>query len=127
MTTWNLAGTQKHVLICNGSSCMRKEGEDITLAIREEIKNLELDHQIHTSRTRCNGRCKDACVVIVYPEGKWYSATSTEVGRSIIQNHVDPSIDLQEALIYNFENDAMKVVNATDRFKGIEKKEKTEV
>ncbi|MFC0560240.1 (2Fe-2S) ferredoxin domain-containing protein [Halalkalibacter alkalisediminis] len=127
MTTWNLKGTQKHVLICNGSSCMRKEGEEITVAIRDEITNLHLDHQIHTSRTRCNGRCKDACVVIVYPEGKWYSATSTEVGRTIVQSHVDPSIDLQEALIYDFEKEEMKAVNETSRFEGVTKKEKTEV
>ncbi|WP_066152016.1 (2Fe-2S) ferredoxin domain-containing protein [Halalkalibacter krulwichiae] len=127
MTTWNLKGTQKHVLICNGSSCMRKEGEEITLAIREEIATLQLDHEIHTSRTRCNGRCKDACVVIVYPEGKWYSATSTEVGRDIIKNHVDPSIHLHDALIYDFVDDELNAVNESSRIEGIMKKEKTNV
>jgi (2Fe-2S) ferredoxin len=126
MTTWNLTGTKKHVLICNGSSCMRKEGEEITLAIREEIKNLELDQQIHTSRTRCNGRCKDACVVIVYPEGNWYSAASTEIGRSIVKNHLDSSIDLEESLIYNFENGEMNAENTFDRIQGISKYEKKE-
>lgn len=127
MTTWNLTGTQKHVLICNGSSCMRKEGEEITLAIRDEIANLELDHQIHTSRTRCNGRCKDACVVIVYPEGKWYSATSTEVGRAIIQHHVDRTIQLEEALIYDFVDDEITAVNESSRIEGVTKKQKTNV
>ncbi|MGM0873761.1 MAG: (2Fe-2S) ferredoxin domain-containing protein [Bacillota bacterium] len=126
MTTWNLSGTKKHVLICNGSSCMRKEGEEITLAIREEIKNLELDQQIHTSRTRCNGRCKDACVVIVYPEGNWYSATSTKIGRSIIKNHLDPSVNLEKSLIYNFENGEMNAENTGDRIRGISKYEKKE-
>ncbi|MFC0471955.1 (2Fe-2S) ferredoxin domain-containing protein [Halalkalibacter kiskunsagensis] len=127
MTTWNLTGTKKHVLVCNGSSCMRKDGEEITVAIREEIENLELDQQIHTSRTRCNGRCKDACVVIVYPEGNWYSATSTEIGRSIIKSHVDPSVDLQKSLIYDFENSEMIAKNTTARIKGVSKVEKTKV
>ena len=72
MTTWNLEGTRSHLLLCNGSSCMRKGGEEVTLAIRDEISMLELDQQIHTTRTRCNGRCQDACVVIAYPEGNWY-------------------------------------------------------
>lgn len=126
MTTWNLTGTKKHVLICNGSSCMRKEGEEITLAIREEIKNLELDQQIHTSRTRCNGRCKDACVVIVYPEGNWYSATSRDIGRAIIKNHLDPSIDLEKSLIYTFENGEMNAESTGDRIQGISKYEKKE-
>lgn len=127
MTTWNLTSTQKHVLVCNGSSCMRKEGEEITVAIREEIKNLELDQQIHTSRTKCNGRCKDACVVIVYPEGNWYSANSPEIGRSIIKKHLDPSVDLQESLIYDFENGEMMAANTSDRNKGVSKEKKTEV
>ncbi|WP_227935514.1 (2Fe-2S) ferredoxin domain-containing protein [Alkalihalobacillus deserti] len=127
MTTWNLTGTQKHVLICNGSSCMRKEGEEITLAIRDEIKTLELDQQIHTSRTRCNGRCKDACVVVVYPEGNWYSATSTEVGRSIIKSHLDPTIELDHSLIYSFKNEELLAANTEKRFKGVSKVELKEV
>jgi (2Fe-2S) ferredoxin len=105
---------------------MRKEGEEITLAIRDEIKNLELDQQIHTSRTRCNGRCKDACVVIVYPEGNWYSATSTEIGRSIIKKHQVPSVDLEESLIYGFEDSEMLAANTTARIKGVSKVAKTE-
>lgn len=125
MTTWNLTGTKKHVLVCNGSSCMRKEGEEITVAIRDEIKKLELDQHIHTTRTKCNGRCKDACVVIVYPEGNWYSASSTEVGRSIIRNHLDPSVTLQDSLIYGFENSEMTAANTLVRVDGVSKMEKT--
>lgn len=127
MTTWNLNGTKKHVLICNGSSCMRKEGEEITLAIRDEIKILELEQQIHTSRTKCNGRCKDACVVVVYPEGNWYSATSTEVGRSIIKSYLDLTVDLDNSLIYSFKNEEMRAANTENRFKGILKVELKEV
>jgi (2Fe-2S) ferredoxin len=105
---------------------MRKEGEEITLAIREEIRNLELDQYIHTSRTRCNGRCKDACVVIVYPEGNWYSAATTDIGRSIIKKHLDPSIDLEKSLIYSFENGEMNAENSGNRIRGISKNEKKE-
>lgn len=69
MTTWNLEGMKTHLFICNGSSCMNKDGEEITQAIRDEIQRNALDKEIHTTRTRCNGRCKDACVVIAYPQG----------------------------------------------------------
>jgi hypothetical protein len=43
MATWNLIGTKHHVLICNGGSCMRKGGEEVTQAIRSEIERLGLD------------------------------------------------------------------------------------
>jgi (2Fe-2S) ferredoxin len=105
MTTWNLKGTNTHLLICNGSSCMRKGGEEVTQAVRDEISLLELDQQIHTTRTRCNGRCKDACIVIAYPEGIWYRADSPEIGRQIVRDLNESSLD--DNKIYQFVNGEM--------------------
>lgn len=121
MTTWNLQGTKHHVLICNGSSCMRKGGEEVTQAIREEIANLELDSQIHTSRTRCNGRCKDACVVIVYPEGTWYKAASAEQGSEIVRRHLAGGHIVEEAIIYQYGQEGFFALPDSERIKGIEK------
>ncbi len=72
MATWDLSNTKHHILICNGSSCNRTGAEELTQAIRKEISNQELDDIIHTTRTRCNGRCQDKCVAIHYPKGTWY-------------------------------------------------------
>lgn len=88
MATWDLSQTSHHVLICNGGSCMRMQGEEVTQAIRDEITLLGADDQIHTTRTRCNGRCEDACVVIVYPEGIWYRDMTPELGRLMVRSHL---------------------------------------
>lgn len=72
MATWNLSNTIHHILLCNGSSCNRFGAEDLTQEIRKEIYGRGLDNIIHTTRTRCNGRCHDKCVVINYPLGNWY-------------------------------------------------------
>ena len=72
MATWDLSNTKHHILICNGSSCSRVGAEELTQVIRKEILDRELDDTIHTTRTRCNGRCDDKCVVIDYPKGTWY-------------------------------------------------------
>ncbi|MEW9673529.1 ferredoxin [Ammoniphilus sp. 3BR4] len=88
MTTWNLSETRHHVLICNGGSCMKNGAEEVTLAIRQEIKALGADNKIHTTRTKCNGRCEDACVVIVYPEGIWYRGITPEIGTEIVRCHL---------------------------------------
>jgi (2Fe-2S) ferredoxin len=103
MTTWNLIGMKHHVLICNGGSCMRKGGEEVTLAIREEIAMLELDGIVHTTRTRCNGRCQDACVVIVYPEGVWYNGVTPEKARELVQRHLRDGEWLEETITYRYE------------------------
>ncbi|MFC0274718.1 ferredoxin [Metabacillus herbersteinensis] len=72
MATWDLSNTKHHILICNGSSCNEVGAEELTQAIRKEISDREFDDAIHTTRTRCNGRCHDKCVVIDYPKGTWY-------------------------------------------------------
>ncbi|RAK19544.1 (2Fe-2S) ferredoxin [Anoxybacillus vitaminiphilus] len=103
MATWNLSGTKHHVLICNGASCMRKGAEEVTQTIRAEIEALYLDDLVHTSRTRCNGRCQDACVVIVYPEGTWYKAITPELARQLVKMHLLKGIPLEEAISYKYE------------------------
>lgn len=120
MTTWNLNGTNSHVLICNGSSCMRKGGEEVTQAIRDEISHLNLDGLIHTTRTRCNGRCKDACVVIVYPEGTWYKDVTPAIGRKIVQKCMKPEVELQESVLYQYDFEKFIKVNEQS-ISGIEK------
>lgn len=78
MATWDLSHTKHHILICNGSSCNRVGAEELTQAIRKEISDRGVDDAIHTTRTRCNGRCHDKCVVIDYPKGTWYKDLKPE-------------------------------------------------
>lgn len=128
MTTWNLNGTMRHVLICNGSSCMRKGGEEVTQAIREEIKKQELDRQVHTTRTRCNGRCKDACVAIVYPEGTWYSVPDEQAARELVTSHFALGEKIKKHVIYEYGEEGFCLEAENGRTTGIEKvKEKETV
>lgn len=120
MTTWNLSGMKSHLFICNGSSCMRKGAEDITLAIRDEIAELGLDEQIHTTRTRCNGRCKDACIVIAYPQGTWYKASTTEIGREIVRDCIPQRNN--DYSIYSMEDGKMILNANVASITGIDKK-----
>lgn len=120
MTTWNLNGSKRHVLICNGSSCMRKGGEEVTQAIRDEINRLNIDAEIHTTRTRCNGRCKDACVVIVYPDGNWFKEITPELGRKMVQNHMQKNNGLKDSVLYEYDAEGFVKVSDTS-VKGIEK------
>ncbi|MEK8127312.1 (2Fe-2S) ferredoxin domain-containing protein [Paenibacillus filicis] len=102
MTTWNLQDTHCHLLICNGGSCTKRQAEEVTVAIREEITRLGADRRIHTTRTRCNGRCTDACVVIAYPEGIWYREMTPELGKQLVQKHLRGE-RLNEQVLYTFD------------------------
>jgi (2Fe-2S) ferredoxin len=102
MATWNLQETRCHLLICNGGSCMLRQGEEVTQAIRDEIASLKADKWIHTTRTRCNGRCADACVVIAYPEGIWYKDITPDLARELVRKHAAGE-RLQSQIVYSFD------------------------
>ncbi|MFD0696746.1 ferredoxin [Paenibacillus sp. GCM10027628] len=103
MTTWDLSTVKHHVLICNGASCLRNQGDETTAAIRHELSALGLEYLVHTTRTRCNGRCEDACVVTVYPEGVWYKNVTPETGRRIVGEHLLNQEPLKESMIYSYD------------------------
>lgn len=86
MATWNLSNTRHHLLICNGSSCNNAGAEELTQTIRNEIQKRDLDEVIHTTRTRCNGRCQDKCVAIHYPKGTWYKELKPEQASPFIDS-----------------------------------------
>jgi (2Fe-2S) ferredoxin len=123
MSTWNLEGMGHHFLICNGGSCMRKQGEEVTLAIRDEIAALDADALIHTTRTRCNGRCEDACVVIAYPEGVWYKNMTPEQGKELVRQTVRGNT-MQENALYYFNHTERRLVPTGASSIGIGKKDK---
>lgn len=89
MTMWDLSLTRHHLLICNGGSCMMNGGEEVTQAIRDEIARLCADDILHTTRTRCNGRCEEACVVIAYPDGIWYKHVTPKTALEIVRQHAE--------------------------------------
>ena len=75
----------KQLFLCNGKSCIRNGAEDVTKAIRDEIRQLNAEHDIHTTKTLCNGKCKEGPIVIVYPDDVWCGGMTEDVGRKLIQ------------------------------------------
>ncbi|QYR19578.1 (2Fe-2S) ferredoxin domain-containing protein [Paenibacillus sp. sptzw28] len=101
MTARDLEGMKHHLLICNGGSCMLSQGEEVTQAIREEIARCGADALIHTTRTRCNGRCEDACVVIHYPEGNWYREVTPDIGRRLVNELIHTGRPLGRNILHS--------------------------
>ncbi|PYZ92537.1 ferredoxin [Salipaludibacillus keqinensis] len=112
MTTWDLSRTKNHILICNGGSCSRQGAEELTDSLREEISRRELNTEIHTTKTRCNGRCQDACVVTVYPEGSWYKDLSISDVKPFIQSLYTQQVYETKRCLY-FNEDGFQPVDET--------------
>lgn len=75
------------------------------MAVREEIARLGLDDAVHTTRTRCNGRCQDACVMIVYPQGVWYRQMTPERAKEVVRAHLDEGLPLLKWATYEYEGE----------------------
>ncbi|MED4750947.1 (2Fe-2S) ferredoxin domain-containing protein [Brevibacillus choshinensis] len=122
MATWDLTQTKHHVLLCNGGSCNRNGGEEVTVAIRNAITEAGLDDRVHTTRTRCNGRCEDACVMIVYPEGIWYQNVTPEDASRLVEEHFLKGEPVASMISHRF--DQQSFVREEDTIPGILKSEK---
>jgi (2Fe-2S) ferredoxin len=97
-----LQGVYAHLLLCNGKSCIRQGAEEVTKAIRDEIRRQGLNRFVHTTKTMCNGRCQDSCTVVHYPRGNWYKQMTPEKGRELVRN-LQEHWPLQTAISYKYD------------------------
>ncbi|MCP3738105.1 (2Fe-2S) ferredoxin domain-containing protein [Rossellomorea sp. BNER] len=80
----SLDGISQHLLICNGKTCTKNGAEEVTDTIRAELKALELQKEIHTTKTLCNGQCIYGPIAILYPQGIWYKKMNKAKSEELI-------------------------------------------
>jgi (2Fe-2S) ferredoxin len=98
----NLDGFSKHLLICNGKTCTKNGAEEVTETIRGELKNLELQEEIHTTKTLCNGQCNHGPIAVLYPQGTWYKEMNKTKSEELIrQLKENDNVHLGSELYYH--------------------------
>ncbi|MBQ9949316.1 MAG: NAD(P)H-dependent oxidoreductase subunit E, partial [Clostridia bacterium] len=80
-------GGKRQVLVCTGTGCTSSGSRKIIDLFREEIKKAGLEDKITVIRTGCFGLCETGPVVIVYPEGAFYSHIKLEDVERIVREH----------------------------------------
>ena len=79
---------RSHVLVCGGTGCTSSNSEKIIESLKEEIKNKGLEQEINVVRTGCFGLCALGPIMIVYPEGSFYSRVKVEDIPEIVEEHL---------------------------------------
>ena len=77
-----------HVLICGGTGCTSSGSNKIIDAFNENIKANGLEEEIKIVQTGCFGLCALGPVVIVHPDGTFYSRVEESDVAEIVSEHL---------------------------------------
>ena len=120
--TKDLTKIQKIVFICNGDSCMKNGADANTLALRECIKEHDLDERIHTVRTRCFGQCKSGPIMFIHPDNVWYKEMSTELSATVVSSHILKKERIEDHVLFADQHSGFKLPVTKSSPKNIFKK-----
>jgi (2Fe-2S) ferredoxin len=107
MAIKDLTRIEKHLFLCNGASCKLLGAEESTEAIREAINSCNLSEQVHTTKTLCNGRCKDGPVVILQPQGIWFKKMIKEKAMLFVSEFIQENKVHSSDVLYRYGDDVV--------------------
>ena len=91
---------RSHVLICAGTGCTSSGSVAIKEALEKQLADKGLTEEIKVVPTGCFGLCALGPVMIVYPEGTFYSRVTAEDIPEIVEEHFLKG-RVVERLVYN--------------------------
>ena len=89
---------RKNVLICGGTGCTSSDSEKLIARMKEELAKAGLDKEVNVVRTGCFGLCALGPIMIVYPEGSFYSRVKIEDIPRIVEEHLKGGKVVKELL-----------------------------
>ena len=99
-----------HVLIYGGTGCTSSGSKKIQEAFEQNIAAAGLEEEVKLVQTGCFGLCALGPVVIVYPDGTFYSRVTTDDVKEIVEEHLLKGRPV-ERLVYS-DTGAEEVVEA---------------
>lgn len=105
---------RSNVLVCGGTGCTSSNSEKIIEALKTEIQAKGLEKEVNVIRTGCFGLCALGPIMIVYPEGSFYSMVKVEDIPEIVEEHLLKG-RIVTRLLYQetVEKDTIKSLNHT--------------
>ena len=109
---------RSQVLICGGTGCTSSGSAALTPAFEEELQKNGLTEEVKLVKTGCFGLCALGPVVIIYPDGTFYSHVQKEDVAEIVSEHLLKG-RVVERLVYNdvgadVQEEAAKAVALSD-------------
>ena len=83
-----MALVRAHVLVCTGTGCVASGSRQVIAKLNEELKAQGLDKEVKVVETGCQGFCEQGPLVIIYPEGTFYTHVHEEDVKEIVSEHL---------------------------------------
>ncbi len=79
---------RSHVLICGGTGCTSSGSKVLMSTFDKELEKQGLAEEVKVVQTGCFGLCALGPVVIIYPEGTFYSRVEEKDVAEIVEEHL---------------------------------------
>ena len=105
---------RSNVLVCGGTGCTSSNSLKIVEKLKEEIAANGLEKEVNVITTGCFGLCALGPIMVVYPEGSFYSMVKVEDIPEIVEEHLLKG-RIVTRLLYQetVEEDKIKSLNKT--------------
>ncbi len=109
---------RSHVLVCGGTGCTSSGSAQIIKALEAEIKKNDLAKEVSVVQTGCFGLCALGPIMIIYPEGSFYSMVQESDIPEIVSEHLLKG-RVVERLLYTetVTDEGIKSLNDTNFYK----------
>lgn len=79
---------RSHVLICGGTGCTSSGSVAVREAMAKELELAGLSDEVKIVQTGCFGLCANGPIMIIYPEGTFYSHVKVDDVKEIVEEHL---------------------------------------
>ena len=92
-------GYRKQVLVCGGTGCTSSHSLQVIEQLEKSFKQLGVD-DVLIVKTGCFGLCALGPIMIVYPEGAFYSQMTPEHAKTVAEKHLVKGGQIVKELLY---------------------------
>ena len=104
---------RSHVLMCGGTGCTASGSKELQAALAKELEAKGLQDEIKIVQTGCFGLCALGPIMIIYPEGVFYSRVTLDDIPEIVEEHLLKG-RVVKRLIHTDETTEQKVTSLAD-------------
>ncbi|MDR0381202.1 MAG: NADH-quinone oxidoreductase subunit NuoF [Oscillospiraceae bacterium] len=79
---------RSHILVCAGTGCSSSGSAKIIASLEDELRAVHLEKEVRVIKTGCFGLCALGPIVVVYPEGSFYSRVTPSDAEEIVREHI---------------------------------------